>query len=445
MAPAPDPFDPLARPPALRVLSDGTIKQVNPFTGDLVWTVPGRADRPLSSPPATAHQLAPDANATTCTFCTAMYLHTPPEKVRSVRKGTAYERFTGLTPGEVNAQIADFRRIPNLFEIISVDYWRANYGFTMGPTARQRWEAYVASPGGREHLLAMARARLGARAHTVDDDRLLQESRSFFVGTHDVIVGRRHYIDGARTDADVASSGSLTPAEHREFIALTADALGDLYAANSDVRYVSAFQNWLHAAGASFDHLHKQVVGIDEHGTRLQFALRAAREHPDVWNQRILAPAIDHGLLVAENDHAVAIAGVGHRYPSLEVWSLSATREPWLMATEARDGFADLVHALHVATGADVPSNEEWHHTPPDVDVFMPWHVLLKWRVSTLAGFEGGTKIYTNTIGPWDVRRRVVEALLQARAAGRVADQLRIGTEMLTSIGALPSSALARH
>ena len=28
-------------------LRDGTIKQVNPFTGTEVWTVPGRGNRPL--------------------------------------------------------------------------------------------------------------------------------------------------------------------------------------------------------------------------------------------------------------------------------------------------------------------------------------------------------------------------------------------------------------
>ena len=33
-----------------RELPDGTIKQRNPFTGTQVWTVPGRAARPLGGP-----------------------------------------------------------------------------------------------------------------------------------------------------------------------------------------------------------------------------------------------------------------------------------------------------------------------------------------------------------------------------------------------------------
>ena len=34
----------------------------------------------------------------------------------------------------------------------------------------------------------------------------------------------------------------------------------------------------------------------------------------------------------------------------------------------------------------------------------MPWRVLIKWRISTAAGFEGGTKIYVNTIDPESLR-----------------------------------------
>jgi 16S rRNA (guanine1207-N2)-methyltransferase len=48
----------------------------------------------------------------------------------------------------------------------------------------------------------------------------------------------------------------------------------------------------------------------------------------------------------------------------------------------------------------------------------MPWRVVLKWRISNPAGFEGGTKVYVNTIDPWELRRRAVAALLELRAGG---------------------------
>lgn len=424
--------------PWLRTLPDGTIKQGNPFTGDQVWTIPGRAHRPMAIAPAQVRPLEPGQADRACAFCSDRLVETPPEKVRSVWRGTAYERLRHVLPGQGSDAPADFRRTANLFEIVSADYWRVNHGRTLPPQARAWWEAYAAAPGGRGQLVTLIRQRLGAASDGHSEQALIERAQDFFVSTHDLVMGRRHYVDGALTDDQLASSGSLTPTEHREFIALTAEAVSDIYRANPAVRYVSTFQNWLRPAGASFDHLHKQVVGIDEHGGRIDQAMAQARQDPSMWNVRVLDPAVRLGLVIAENVGAVAIAGVGHRFPSVEVWSLAATGVPGAAREEEQHAVADLLHALHAATGARVPSNEEWHHAPPDVDVRMPWHVVLKWRISTPAGFEGDTKIYTNTIGPWDVRERMVTALGPLRADGYLAPEIRIGDECRISEGALP-------
>ena len=59
-------------------------------------------------------------------------------------------------------------------------------------------------------------------------------------------------------------------------------------------------------------------------------------------------------------------------------------------------------------------TNEEWHYRPPGAPWPMPWCIVLKWRISNPAGFEGGTKIHVNTIDPWELRRRAVAALREA-------------------------------
>jgi hypothetical protein len=51
----------------------------------------------------------------------------------------------------------------------------------------------------------------------------------------------------------------------------------------------------------------------------------------------------------------------------------------------------------------------------------MPWRILIKWRVSTPAGFEGGTRIYVNTIDPESLRDRVVPRLFQLKNEGKIA------------------------
>ena len=62
-------------------MADGTLKQISPFTGTQVWTVPGRGNRPLSAPKKDPEPLGPDAHVDTCNFCQARLLATPPENI----------------------------------------------------------------------------------------------------------------------------------------------------------------------------------------------------------------------------------------------------------------------------------------------------------------------------------------------------------------------------
>jgi galactose-1-phosphate uridylyltransferase len=248
-------------------------------------------------------------------------------------------------------------------------------------------------------------------------------------GSHDVIVARRHVVDGAEHDDELVSSGMLTPDEHAAYFAFTVRSLAEIQAAQPHAAYVSVFQNWLRPAGASFEHLHKQLVAIDEHGPQVDRELRMLATDHRLYQHRIMDLAVDEGLLVAATDGAVAIAGVGHRYPAFEVFSTAEANLPHEHSDAGVRAVSDLVHALHAATGVHVPTNEEWHYRPPQAPWPMPWRVVLKWRISNPAGFEGGTKVYVNTIDPWELRRRAVQSLQELRAEGRLAPGIRIGDE----------------
>lgn len=434
-----DDVSPLPEP--LLRLADGTVKQVSPLTGTTVWTVPGRAHRPLPGAPARRVEVDPARADRLCAFCAGRVLETPPEKSRLVLDPTP-RVLTGVAARDLDATVWRVRRIPNLFEILSVGYWRANHGFVVPREVVARAHDYVADPAGRAHVLAVLRARALAggtspRAWDALPERVMLDAAvDLFAGSHDVIVARAHLVDGARYDDELAGSGSLTPDEHAQFFAQTVEAVRDLYATQPSARYVAAFQNWLRPAGASFDHLHKQVVAIDEHGPQVEHERMVLRDDPDVFNHAVLDVAVAHGLVVAQNAHAVAIAGIGHRYPALEVYSTAEAQLPWEHDGEQVRAVADLVHALHAASGVHTPSNEEWHHRPPGIAEPMPWRVVLKWRVSTLAGFEGGTKINVNTIDPFALRDRVVAALAGLRDAGRIAPML-LGRECTVGPGAL--------
>lgn len=369
-------------------------------------------------------------------------LDTPPEKARLIIDANGDAR---INRGTVASKLEDteplFRRVANLYEILTYDYWALNYGYRMNPAAAKHMTDYLAEEQGRDHVEQILRTKLAsAGTAKAEIDELFTEERRYqtlnemgaalFAGGHDVIIARDHFVPGATATDQLASSGELSWQDHRLFIEFTVDGMDQLYRANRYVRYVAAFQNWLAPSGATMDHLHKQLVAIDEHGLQNQIEVSQTRTNPNMYNEWAVDYAARHNLVFAENNHAIAFAGFGHRWPTLEVFSKSATTEPWLMSAEERDGVADLVHACHIAGGPTMPCNEEWLHRPIDVDVPMPWRIMIKWRVSTLAGFEGGTKIYINTVSPQDLKDLVLNRLHSAQDAGRLAPGIRLGEEV---------------
>lgn len=405
-------------------MPDGTVKQVGPLTGTRVWTVPGRANRPLAAPRQAPRLLASSDHDRLCAFCSGRYLETTPEKTRLV--GPDFAEVRHVPAGALFDTVAEFRRFGNLFEIVSAEYWRENHGFRQ-PAAVVEWaQAYLSTPEGRAHLESLAAIRAAASGTEVS---LEEAALDLLGGSHDVVVARRHVVDGATTDDQLASSGTLTPDEHAAYTAFTVRSLAEIQAAQPHAAYVAVFQNWLRPAGASFEHLHKQLVAIDEHGPQVDHELRLLSHDRDLYQREIADLAVAEGLVVAATDGAVAVAGVGHRYPAFEVFSTSDANLPQEHSADGIRAVSDLLHALHAATGPLVPTNEEWHYRPPGAPWPMPWRVVLKWRISNPAGFEGGTKIHVNTIDPWELRRRAVAALKRLRDAGAIAPGIRIGDE----------------
>ena len=415
-------------------LADGTVKQRNLLTGTEVWTVPGRGHRPLAAPREEPHPLDPARAGSYCAFCEQRYLDTPPEKSRLVQHPDgSWEQLDGLPADRLEQTAAEFRRIPNLFEIVSYNYWHLNHDHVPSEAEHRRMAEYLSSDTGYDHVMRVVRARLMAGGlsegefNSLTDSAKLQQANGFFSGGHDVIVARRHFVDGATTDTQLAGSGTLTPEEHYRYMDFTARSMADLYGLDPAVRYVAAFQNWLKPAGASFDHLHKQLVAIDEHSVQTEAELARVRADPEIYDD-ILTVATTRHLVIAQNDHAVALAGFGHRYPTVSVWPLHDPVNPWQASEAQMRDVSDLLHAMHAATGVDVPCNEEWYHRPPDVSTPMRWRILLKWRISTVAGFEGGTRIYLNTMDPWAVSNRVVPLVRDMRDRGVIAP-MRVGEE----------------
>lgn len=417
-------------------MADGTVKQVNPFTGTEVWTVPGRADRPMVIDIAQPRLLEPNQTVSCCPFCPKRYLETPPEKVRLVLTKDGYSVVPRVHAEDLFDTIAEFRRVHNLFEILSLDYWKKNFGYTLSPALQSWKQAYLARDAGRRHVMQIVERRLELAGRTEKEiqnipfEQRLQLAEAFFAGGHELIVAQRHFVEGATHSNELASSGTLSPEEHYYYMSFSVDSLRDLYESNRYVRYVAVFQNWRKPAGASFEHLHKQLVAIDERGVQSEREMRLARFNPNIYNEAAVNFASYRNLVFAENEHAVAFAGFGHRFPTLEIFSKSHRNEPWKHSPGELRAVSDLVHACHAAMGPGIPCNEEWYYKPPEGDVAMPWRIQIKWRINTPAGFEGGTRIYVNTIDPENLRNKMVSLLLALRNNGVVAP-FEIGSECI--------------
>ncbi len=405
-------------------MADGTIKQINPFTGTEVWSVPGRASKPITNAiPATAKPVTskPAAEEDYCNFCPKKYLNTPPEKARMVKDKDGYKVLRGVAANEIFNTCAEFRRVPNLFEIVSFDYWQKNFGFKIPDAEKERMEKYLSTNEGKAHVDKVVTLKMKAGGKTDAEIAAMNPAdkqhltEAFFAGSHELIVAGRHYVDGATHDSQLCSSGELTPEQHFQYFKFTIEAMKDIYAKNRYIRYISVFQNWLASAGASFDHLHKQLVGVDDWGISIEKEINLLRANPNIYNELAVNYAGYHNLIVAENENAIAFADIGHRYPTLSIFSKSEHVRPWDLTDEELRGFSDIVHACHAATGNAIPCNEEWYYSPIDCLDGMPWHILLKWRINNPAGFEGGTKIYINAVSPEDLRDKIVPRLFELK------------------------------
>ncbi len=419
----------------ITIMPDGTVKQLNPFTGTEVWAVPGRGYRPMSNGVnPSARRLEPRPVEDTCNFCTARYSSTPPEKDRLVCIDDSYRSFPMVSAGELGKNVAAMRRVPNLFEIVTLDYWEKNYGYRLSDRNRAWKERYLGTPEGASHIRQVIDMKLAAMGRAKEEILRLEDgvkfrmADAFFGGAHELIVMGRHFRPDAQYDTDLLSSGDLTPDEHDRYFAFTISAIQDIYAQNRYVRYVAVFQNWLRAAGASFDHLHKQLVGLDDWGNALKAEINAVRENPNVFNESVANFAAYNNLVVAENDHALAFVEIGHLFPTLSVYSKSIHLRPWEHSPDEVRGFSDMVHACHAALGASVSSNEEWYYLPSDALDRIPWHVQIRLRINNPAGFEGGTRIYINPVTPYELRDKVVPRLYELRQARRIGS-MRIAEE----------------
>lgn len=425
-----------------KIYPDGTEKQTNPFTGAVVWYVPGRKNRPIlthsSVPPQPLVLHLPEDY---CNFCPAMYFNTTPEKARVVISDGKQVQCDHLPPKDIFSSMADYRKIANLFEISTFHYWTQNYDYQMPPSNQEWMENYISTEIGKDHLVNMVTMKIGAEnsknlSSPKNRARLLELAAPFFGGSHEIIIPQRHYIKNAKYDNQLFFAGEKTPKDHFFYFKFTVNSIDKIYKDNPHVKYVSVFQNWLKDSGASFEHLHRQLLGIDEYGEIISRKIEMEATESGVFNKLALNWAIKNNLVIAENDGAVAFVDVGYPYPTVAVYAKGNNGDPCLCSKDEIQNVSNIVHAIHKAAGRTTPTNEEWHYTPKNNGVKIPWHILIKFRTNIIAGFEGGTNIFVNPLSLEYLRDQMVDRFRDLLTRGEIGD-MHIGNECKTPLDVL--------
>jgi len=171
--------------------------------------------------------------------------------------------------------------------------------------------------------------------------------------------------------------------------------------------WATVFKNSGPKAGASLEHVHSQIVGLDVVPPAIAAEAAAVHRDADTF-PRLLEEARRGGRIVAERGDVVALVPPAPRQP-FETWLVIATAEPSFHATAAGHVAAvaaltrDLVGRLErLAPGCHY---NWWLHQAPfprsrvheQVAGAWHWHLEILPRLSELAGFEIGTGCHITT------------------------------------------------
>lgn len=337
-----------------------------------------------------------------CAFCLGLLNQATPEKLRAIRykEQIKFIPYPGLDNNPKHEVL--FRRQGNLFEILSYNYWKECYGIKLSEADQERLDNDFNSPKRYEYLEDLLRIKsfkMGIDSELLSIVEKKNFCESFYGGFHELLTAGSHYLPYAKKSSDLFHSGYIPYQDHRISYHMLCSIIQDMHQKNPYIKFVAVFQNWLSNAGASFEHWHKQILGLDYWGLPLEREATFTKQNPNFYKDFINDSSIKHDLIIAENEHAIAYIEIGAKTGQISICSKSKNLRPYEHSAKEINSMSDLSHAILQSFSSLTPYNEEWYYTPIDSTEFRtPWRIIINIRTNTVAGLEHISQIAINPI-----------------------------------------------
>ena len=181
------------------------------------------------------------------------------------------------------------------------------------------------------------------------------------------------------------------------------------------IQWATIFKNSGPTAGASLEHLHSQIVGLDFIPPAIELKMASLVKNPQSFHQ-LIAHAEKKDCVIARAHDVIAILSPVPRQP-FETWILPCEPDPFfsLTASSKAEAIATLTRTVIAKIRSVLPQVDYnwWLHQAPFVNhhsvikTHWHWHLEILPRIAPLAGFELGTGCHINTLSPEDTAQQL--------------------------------------
>jgi UDPglucose--hexose-1-phosphate uridylyltransferase len=183
--------------------------------------------------------------------------------------------------------------------------------------------------------------------------------------------------------------------------------------ADSKIKLILLFRNHGRTAGTSLAHPHSQLVATPIIPLHIRHKYATAIQHYDDTNRCVYCELLEAELAVGKRVVLQSPAfAVVHPFASqvpFETWIIPKHHNPSFgnVSSEQLDDLSSVLGKV-LRAFSDGLGNPDYNlivHTAPVEDEHKPyflWHIEIRPRFTTIAGFELGTGIYINTALPED-------------------------------------------